>query len=69
MYNQLETPQLMRLHDTLNKALGLTWDAVNNLGSKPPEWLEQASEDVKAMYAEIWARRSPESPEGDDKAA
>lgn len=57
MLNELETKKLLRLHDVLNKALGLVYETINKEGLAAPKWLNEAAQDVKQMYEEIWDRR------------
>lgn len=71
MFKSLETPKLQRLHDVLNRALGLVYDTANHEGLEPPDWVPEASKDVRAMYSEIWLRRGIEDSDlkGGDQVA
>lgn len=67
MFEALETSDLQRMHDVLNKALGLVYSVANKDGLEPPQWVTEASKDVQAMYAEIWTRRGVDGNQSQSK--
>ena len=62
MLKNLDTKKLLRLHDTLNKALGQVYETLGKDGFEAPAWLDEAAADVREMYDEIWARRERANP-------
>lgn len=64
-YSDLDSPKLLKLHDTLNHALGVVYEALDRQGGVAPAWLGLAAQDVKDMYAELWSRRNAGRPSDD----
>jgi hypothetical protein len=64
-YFDLDSRKLMKLHDELNHALGVVYDALDKSGAEAPAWLALAAQDVQDWYAELWSRRKAERPSDD----